>query len=144
MRARPWAAVAAAAIAAAPAAAQATRTLSYQGYTSQGHQILFKRTKAGIVGMNIAVRANCVNDQGQSQGDYDFTLRAIDKKADHIRRGRFTVSLPGDNKTPNVTIRGRVNKNGVARGTMTAAGPVTNPTNLGTCRSGSVRWTAGP
>jgi hypothetical protein len=144
MRAPQWAAVAAAAVAVAPAVAQAARMLSYQGYTSQGHQILFKRTTAGIVGMNIAVRASCVNDQGQTQGDYDFTLRALDKKADQIKRGRFTVSLPGDNKTPDVMIKGTVNKSGVARGTLTAVGRVTNPTDLGTCRSGSVRWTAGP
>jgi hypothetical protein len=144
MRARRWAAPAAAAIAVVPAAAQAARALSYQGFTSQGHELSFKRTSAGIVGMTVAVRANCVNDQGQNQGDYDFTLRALDKTPDRIGRGRFTVSLPGDNKTPDVTLKGTLNKRGVARGTMTAVGRVTNPSDLGTCRSGIVRWTAGP
>ena len=125
------------------AVADAARTLSYQGYTSQGHQIKFKRAKAGVFSMAIEVRANCMNDQGQNQGDYDFTLRAIDKVADPVKRGKFTVKLAGDNKTPDATIKGSINRRGVARGTITAAGRVTDPSDIGTCRSGTVRWTAG-
>lgn len=129
---------------AAPAAAQAARALGYQGFTSQGHEISFKRTRAGVISMKIEVRASCVNDQGQSQGDYDFTLRALDKNADAVRRGRFTVRLPGDQKTPDATIKGAVNAHGTARGTITAVGRVTIPSDLGTCTSGPVRWTAAP
>lgn len=127
-----------------PAVALAARTMSYQGYTSQGHQIKFKRSGAGVFSMAIEVRANCQNDEGQNQGDYDFTLRAIDKLADPVKRGKFTVKLSGENKTPDATIRGAFNRRGVARGTIVATGRVTNPTDVGTCRSGTVRWTAGP
>lgn len=136
--------VAAAVLAAAPSAAVAARTLSYQGYTSQGHQIAFKRSSAGVFLMKIAVRANCMNDQGQNQGDYDFTLRAVDRVADPVTKGKFTVKLAGDNKTPDATIKGTINKRGVARGTITAVGRVSDPSDIGTCRSGTVRWTAGP
>jgi hypothetical protein len=129
---------------AATSVAEAARTLSYQGYTSQGHQIAFKRSSAGVFSMKIAVRANCMNDSGQNQGDYDFSLRAVDKVADPIKRGRFTVKLAGDKKTPDALIRGTVNSHGVARGTIVAAGRVTDPSDIGTCRSGTVRWTAGP
>jgi hypothetical protein len=94
--------------------------------------------------MKIAVRATCLNDQGQSQGDYDFTLRALDKIADPVKRGRFTVRLAGDGRTPDATIKGTINSHGVARGTITAVGRVSGPSDLGTCRSGTVRWTAGP
>ena len=135
---------AAIALAAAPAAADAARALSYQGYTSQGLQIKFKRSKAGVFSMKIAVRANCMNDQGQNKGDFDFSLRAVDTVADPIKRGKFTVKLAGDKKTPDATISGAINKHGVARGTITAVGRVTDPSDLGTCRSGTVRWTAGP
>ena len=127
-----------------PAAAGAARTLSYQGYTSQGHQIKFKRSGAGVYSMAIEVRANCMNDEGQNQGDYDFTLKAVDKVADPVKRSRFTVKLSGDNKTPDATIKGTFNRRGVARGTIVAAGRVTTPSDIGTCRSGTVRWTAGP
>jgi hypothetical protein len=144
MRTRALAALVAAALAAAPAAAQAARPLSYQGYTSQGHQISFKRSAAGVYSMRIAIRASCKNAAGEDQGDYDFTLRALDKFADTVRRGQFTVKLAGDRKTPNATIKGTINKRGVARGTITAAGRVTDPTDIGTCRSTTVRWTAGP
>jgi hypothetical protein len=130
--------------AAAPAAADAARTLSYQGYTSQGHQIAFKRSSAGVFLMKIAVRASCMNDEGQNQGDYDFTLRAVDRVADAVKRGKFTVKLAGDKKTPDATIKGTINKRGVARGTITAVGRVTDPSDIGTCRSATVRWTAGP
>jgi hypothetical protein len=142
MRARRLAGVAAA-VALVPAAAQAATTLSYQGFTSQGHEISFKRTSKGVISMKIAVRANCVNDQGQNQGDYDFTLRALDKNPDAIKRGKFTVMLPGDQKTPDATIKGTFNRHGTARGTISAAGRVTTPSDLGTCTSGTVRWTAG-
>ena len=144
MRPGAWVAIAATAVAAAPAAAQAARALSYQGFTSQGDQIAFKRTTAGVLGMKIGVRATCVNDQGQNQGDYDFTLRALDSRADAVRRGRFTVRLSGDQKTPDVMIKGTINAHGTARGTLTAVGRVTQPADIGTCRSGTVRWTAGP
>ena len=137
-------ALAAALFAVTPVAAQAARTLSYQGYTSQGHEIKFKKSKAGVYSMSIEVRANCMNDQGQNQGDYDFTLKAVDKVADPLKRGRFTVKLAGDKKTPDATIKGSINKRGVARGTITAVGRVTDPSDIGTCRSGTVRWTAGP
>jgi hypothetical protein len=138
--------VAAAAImaAAVASAADAARTLSYQGYTSQGHQIAFKRSSAGVFSMKIAVRANCVNNQRQNQGDYDFSLRAVDRVADAVRHGKFMVRLAGDKKTPDATIKGTINKRGVARGTITAVGRVTDPSDIGTCRSGTVRWTAGP
>jgi len=144
MRARGWAAVAACSLAVVPAAAQAARTLSYQGYTSQGHEIAFKRTSKGVISMKIAVRASCTNDVGQNQGDYDFTLRAIDTKPDAVRRGRFTVRLPGDQRTPDATISGKFNSHGTARGTIKATGRVTIPSDIGTCTSGTVRWTAGP
>jgi hypothetical protein len=139
-------AVAAAAImaAAVASAADAARTLSYQGYTSQGHQIAFKRSSAGVFSMKIAVRANCVNGQAQNQGDYDFSLRAVDRVADPVKRGRFMVRLAGDKKTPDATIKGTINGRGVARGTITAVGRVTDPSDIGACRSGTVRWTAGP
>jgi hypothetical protein len=65
--------------------------------------------------MRITVRANCLNDSGQNQGDYDFSLRAVDTVADSIKRGKFTVKLAGDKKTPNATIKGTINKRGVAR-----------------------------
>ena len=144
MRTRTLAALCAAAAVAAPAVAQAARTLSYQGYTSQGDQIAFKKTSAGVVSMKIAVRANCMNDQGQNQGDYDFTLKALDKNADVVKRSRFTVRLAGDGKTPDATISGTFNKHGTARGTISATGRVTSPSDLGTCRSGTVHWTAAP
>jgi hypothetical protein len=131
-------------VAAATSAAEAARTLSYQGYTSQGHQIAFKRSSAGVLSMKIAVRANCMNDAGQNQGDYDFSLRAVDSVADPVKRGKFTVKLAGDKKTPDATIKGTINRRGVARGTIVAAGRVTDPSDIGTCRSGTVRWTAGP
>jgi hypothetical protein len=144
MRARAGVAAAAALLAAVPAAAGAARALSYQGYTSQGHQIAFKKSNAGVFSMKIAVRAHCVNDQGQNQGDYDFTLRAVDTVADAVRRGKFAVKLAGEKKTPDATITGTINRRGVARGTIVAVGRVTDPSDIGTCRSGTVRWTAGP
>jgi hypothetical protein len=144
MRARAGVAAAAMLLAAAPSVAEAARALSYQGYTSQGHQIAFKRSSAGVLSMKIAVRARCLNDQGQSQGDYDFTLRAVDTVADRVKGGKFTVKLAGEKKTPDATIQGTVNKRGVARGTIVAVGRVTDPSDIGTCRSGTVRWTAGP
>jgi hypothetical protein len=144
MRAPAGVVATAAVLAAAPAAADAARALSYQGYTSQGHQIAFKRSRAGVFSMKIAIRANCVNDQGQNQGDYDFSLRAVDTVADAVRRGKFTVRLAGDKKTPDATIKGTINSHGVARGTIVAVGRVTDPSDIGTCRSGTVRWTAGP
>jgi hypothetical protein len=144
MRAKAGGLAAAALLAAAPAVADAARALSYQGYTSQGHQIAFKRSSAGVFSMKIEVRANCMNDQGQNQGDYDFSLRAVDTVADPLKRRRFTVRLAGDKKTPDATIKGSINKRGVARGTIVAVGRVTDPSDIGTCRSGTVRWTAGP
>jgi hypothetical protein len=54
------------------------------------------------------------------------------------------VRLAGDKKTPDATIKGTINKRGVARGTIVALGRVTDPSDIGTCRSGTVRWTAGP
>jgi hypothetical protein len=144
MRTRTWAAAVAATLVALPAVAQAARTLSYQGFTSQGHEISFKKSSAGVLQMKIAVRANCMNDQGQNQGDYDFTLKALDKVADSVKASRFTVKLAGDKKTPDATIKGRFNKRGIARGTITAVGRVTTPSDIGTCRSGTVRFTAAP
>ncbi|HYZ29985.1 MAG TPA: hypothetical protein VE570_13065 [Thermoleophilaceae bacterium] len=137
-------AAASALLAAVPPAAGAARMLSYQGYTSQGHEISFKRSKAGVLSMKIAVRASCFTDQGQSAGDYDFTLRAVDSVADPVKRGKFMVRLAGEAKTPDATIKGTINSRGVARGTIAAVGRVTNPSDIGTCRSGAVRWTAGP
>jgi hypothetical protein len=135
---------AAALLVAVPSAASAARALSYQGYSSQGHQISFKRSNAGVFSMKIAVRAHCLNDQGQNQGDYDFTLRAVDTVADPVKGGKFTVKLAGEKKTPDATIKGTINKRGVARGTIVAVGRVTDPSDIGTCRSGTVHWTAGP
>jgi hypothetical protein len=134
---------AAAAVVAAPSVADAARVLRYQGFTSQGQEIAFKRSSAGVFSMRIAVRANCKNDKGQNQGDYVFTLRAVDTVADPIKRGHFTVRLAGDKKTPDATIKGSMNGRGVARGTIVASGRVTEPSDIGTCRSGTVRWTAG-
>ena len=144
MRARAGAAAAALAFAAAPSVADAARPLSYQGYTSQGHQIAFKRSRAGVFSMKIEVRAACVNSAGQNEGDYDFSLRAVDTVADPVTRGRFTVKLAGEKRTPDATIKGTINSRGVARGTIVAAGAVTDPSDIGTCRSGTVHWTAGP
>jgi hypothetical protein len=144
MRTGAWLAVAAAITVPAPTAANAARSLAYQGYTSQGHQIAFKRSRAGVFSMKIAIRASCVDTTGKNQGDYDFTLRALDKIADAVRRGRFTVRLAGDKKTPDATIKGTINSRGVARGTITATGRVTDPSDIGSCRSPTVRWTAGP
>jgi hypothetical protein len=144
MLARTGVVAAAALFVAAPSAADAARTLSYQGYTSQGHQIAFKRSSAGVFSMKIAVRANCMNDHGQNEGDYDFSLRAVDRVADAVKRGKFAVKLAGDKKTPDAMIQGTINRRGVARGTITAVGRVTDPSDIGTCRSGTVRWTAGP
>jgi hypothetical protein len=94
--------------------------------------------------MKIAIRARCLNDQGQHQGDYDFALRAVDTVADSVKSGKFTARLAGNKKTPDATIKGSINKRGIARGTIVAVGRVTTPSDLGTCRSGTVRWTAGP
>jgi hypothetical protein len=144
---RAWAGVMAAAallVAVSPVADAARKPLSYQGYTSQGHQIAFKRSAAGVFSMKIEIRANCMNDQGQSKGDYDFSLRAVDTVADPVKSGKFTVRLAGDKKTPDATIKGTINRRGVARGTIVAVGRVTDPSDIGTCRSGTVRWTAGP
>jgi hypothetical protein len=129
-------------VAAVPAAVAASRAVSYQGYTSQGHQIAFKRSRAGVFSMRIQVRATCVTDAGK-KADYDFSLRAIDRKADAVRRGAFMVRLAGEKKTPDATIKGRINRRGVARGTIVATGHVTNPSDIGMCRSGTVHWTAG-
>lgn len=145
MRRRAGGLAAAALLIAAPSVAEAARKpLSYQGYTSQGHEIAFKRSSAGVFSMKIEIRANCMDDQGQSQGTYDFSLRAVDTVADPVQRGRFLVRLAGDKKTPDATIRGAINRQGVARGTIVGVGRVTDPSALGTCRSGTVRWTAGP
>jgi hypothetical protein len=135
---------AAAVFAAVPSAADAARAVSYQGYTSQGHQIAFKRSRVGVLSMKIVVRARCLSDQGQTKGDYDFSLRAVDSVADPVKRGKFTVKLAGQKKTPDATITGTINSRGVARGTIVASGRVTDPSDIGTCRSGTVRWTAGP
>jgi hypothetical protein len=138
-------ALAAAALAAAPAAASAAKALSYQGFSAQGHEISFKRGSAGVFSMKIGVRARCMNDQGQNQGDYDFTVRATDTKADPVKGSRFTVVLPGNGGAPSTTIKGAFNKRGIARGTLKASGRVTSGgSDLGTCTSGSVRWTTGP
>ena len=144
---RAWAGGMAAAtllVAVSPVADAARKPLSYQGYTSQGHQIAFKRSAAGVLSMKIEVRATCMNDQGQNKGDYDFSLRAVDTVADPVKSGKFTVRLAGDKKTPDATIKGTINKRGVARGSIVAVGRVTDPSDIGTCRSGTVRWTAGP
>jgi hypothetical protein len=144
MSVRAGVAAAAVLFAAAPSVADAARALSYQGYTSQGHQIAFKRSRAGVLSMKIAVRARCLNDQGQNKGDYEFSLRAVDTVADPVKSGRFIVKLAGEKKTPDATITGSINRRGVARGTIVAVGRVTSPSDIGTCRSGTVRWTAGP
>jgi hypothetical protein len=138
-------ALAAVAVAAAPATALAATALSYQGFSAQGHEISFKRGSAGVFSMKVGVRARCMNDQGQNQGDYDFTLRATDTIADPVKRGRFTVVLPGNASAPTTTINGALNRRGIARGTIKASGRVNSGgSDLGTCTSGAVRWTAGP
>jgi hypothetical protein len=134
-------------LAATPAAlATKSKTLSYQGYTSQGHEIRFKKSKKGVMRMSITVRAGCTNASGQNQGDYDFTLKATDSNADAVTRGRFKTVLPGKDEVPSATISGKFNKRGVARGTIRASGPAKGPDgeDLGTCKSPTVRWTAGP
>ena len=93
MLARAGGMAAAVMLAAAPSVADAARTLSYQGYTSQGHQIAFKRSGAGVFSMKIAVRANCANDQSQNERAYDFSLRAVDTVADTVKRGKFTTKF---------------------------------------------------
>jgi hypothetical protein len=131
---------------AATPAALAARALSYQGFTSQGHEIKFKRATAGVSRMAITVRASCFDSSGVSQGDYDFTLKATDTNADAVRGGRFTTFLPGRDAVPDATIKGKFNARGVARGTITATGKAKGPKgeDLGTCKSPVVRWTAGP
>ena len=137
--------LAAAALAAAPAAASAPKALTYQGFSAQGHEISFKRSSAGVFSMKIGVRARCMNDQGQNQGDYDFTVQATDTKVDPVKDGRFNVVLPGNGSAPSTTIKGSFNKRGIARGTIKASGRVNSGgSDLGTCTSGAVRWTAGP
>ncbi|MFL5840999.1 MAG: hypothetical protein ACJ77Z_11185 [Thermoleophilaceae bacterium] len=138
-------AVAIGVLALAPVAV-AARVLSYQGYTSQGFQIKFKRNSHGIYRMSIVVRANCQNANGQNQGDYDFTSRATDTHADPIRSGAFTTALAGGGNAPDVVIRGKLNRHGTARGTLTASGHGKGPggEDLGTCKSPRVRWTAAP
>jgi len=133
-------------LAVSPAAIAAARTLVYQGYTSQGHEIRFKKSKQGVMRMSITVRASCANSTGQNQGDYDFTLKATDSNADAVKSGRFTTVLPGTGDVPNATISGKFNARGVARGTIKAAGAAKGPNgeDLGTCKSPTVRWTAGP
>src|SRR5436305_15136816 len=133
-------------LAVVPAAVAAARTLTYQGFTSQGHEIKFKKSRAGVARMKITVRASCVGAQGQNEGDYDFTLAATDPAADPVRRGRFTTVLPGKADVPTATIKGAFNARGVARGTITASGRAKGPKgeDLGTCKSRTVRWTAGP
>ena len=127
-------------------AALAAGTLSYQGFTSQGHEITFKKSKAGVSRVSITVRASCENSTGQNQGDYDFTLKATDNNADQVVRGRFMTVLPGRGKVPTATISGKFNSRGVARGTIRASGTAKGPQgeDLGTCKSSTVRWTAGP
>jgi len=138
--------VAAGMLLAAPATALAAKALSYQGYTSQGHEIKFKRAKAGVSRMSITVRASCFNDSGQNQGDYDFTLKATDTAADPVKSGKFTTVLLGKDAVPDATIKGKFNAQGVGRGTITATGKAKGPSgeDLGTCKSPTVRWTAGP
>jgi hypothetical protein len=138
-------AVAAACLAAAPVAL-AARAVAYQGFTSQGHEIKFKRTGAGVSRMSITVRARCENASGQSQGDYDFTLKATDTNADPVRRGSFTTVLPGEGQTPDATIKGKFSRRGTVRGTITASGRAKGPSGqeLGTCKSPLVRFTAAP
>jgi hypothetical protein len=133
-------------LAAVPAAVAASSTLSYQGFTSQGHEIRFKKTKAGVARMSITVRASCTDKSGTSLGDYDFTLKATDPNADPVRRGRFMTVLPGKGDVPTATIVGKFNAHGVARGTINAQGAAKGPNgeDLGTCKSPQVRWTAGP
>ena len=96
--------------------------------------------------MKITVRAGCTGTQGQNTGDYDFTLAATDAAADPVRRGRFTTVLPGRSAVPTAMIKGTFNARGVARGTITASGHARGPKgeDLGTCKSPTVRWTAGP
>jgi hypothetical protein len=126
-------------------AALAAATLSYQGFTSQGHEIKFKKNAAGVSRMSITVRASCQDSSGQNQGDYDFTLKATDNNADKVVRGRFMTILPGKGKVPTATISGKFNARGVARGTISASGTAKGPQgqDLGTCKSATVRWTAG-
>ena len=104
------------------------------------------RYKAGVSRVSITVRASCENSTGQNQGDYDFTLKATDNNADQVVRGRFMTVLPGRGKVPTATISGKFNSRGVARGTIRASGTAKGPQgeDLGTCKSSTVRWTAGP
>src|SRR3954470_1271971 len=128
MLTRAGVAAAAGLLAAAPAAAEAARALAYQGYTSQGHQIAFKRSSAGVFSVKIALRANCVNDQGKNEGNYDFSLRAAGTVADPGKGVKCTVRIAGQKKTPNATITGTIIRRGAAPGTFVAALRVTIPT----------------
>ena len=131
-----------------PGAALAARFLSYQGYTSQGYDIKFKRAKAGVSRMSITVRASCFDDKGVNQGDYAFQMKATDAVADPVAGGRFTAKLSGAGKVPDALIKGKFNSRGTGRGTITASGHGVGPNgeDLGTCRTpeGGVRWTAAP
>ena len=130
-----------------PAGAIAARTLSYQGYTSQGFQIKFKRSAKGVFRIIATVRANCQNSNGQNQGDYDFSyIEPGSATPDPIRGGRMTTTILTGSRAPELTIAGSVNSHGTARGTMTASGHGKGPNgeDLGTCKSRTVRWTAAP
>jgi hypothetical protein len=150
MLGRAAAAAALAALAAAPAAGGATkpRAVTYQGWTSQGREIVYKvaptRAKKPTVGaskMELTVIVKCSGGETVA-----FALRAIDNAADPIKRSRFTTVLKSTG-APTATVKATFNKFGVARGTITASGNgrAQDGRDLGTCATESaVRWTAGP
>jgi len=134
-------AAALAALAAAPAAPAASGGLSYQGWTSQGEQIGFRVTKQGASRMRFTVITKCSNGDTVS-----FALKALDTRADPVRRGRFTAVLDSAG-APKATVKGKLGPYFTGRGTITASGKGRGPNgeHLGTCRTERpVRWTAGP
>jgi hypothetical protein len=141
MRARAAALVALAALAAAPAAGGATRTIGYQGWTSQGREISFKLAKKGVSVMKLTVVVNCATG-----GAVAFTIRATDTLADPVRKGRFKTILEPSG-SPKAVISGKFNRYGAGRGTITASGPGKSQEgqDFGNCATESpVRWTAAP
>jgi hypothetical protein len=141
MRARLVVFVVLAALVAAPAAGAAARLIGYQGWSSQGREISFKFGKKGVSVMKVAFVTTC------STGPVLFTVRATDTVADPLSRKRRFKTVLESPGAPPVTVVGKFNKYGVARGTLTASGPGKGQQgeDFGACATDSpVRWTAAP
>jgi hypothetical protein len=128
-------------LAAAPAAGGAPKSVTYQGWTSQGREISFRVGAKGVSVMKLTVVATCANGDTVA-----FALKALDKASDAIRRGRYTTVLASDG-APTATVKGVFNKYATGRGTITATGPAKgrDGRDFGNCATDRpVRWTAGP